>query len=48
MLSCLLILGKKRCMLGCLLMFGGPKCDNHVKGFASSVRFVIVQRTAHR
>ena len=40
MLSCPLILGTKRCMLCCLLMFGGPKCENHVRGFASSVRFV--------
>ena len=48
MLSCLLILGTKRCMLCWLLVFGGPKCDNHVSGFASSVRFVNVQRTACR
>ena len=48
MLSCPLILGTKRCMLCCLLVFGGPKCENHVRGFASSVRFVNMQRTAHR
>ena len=47
MLSCLLILGTKRCMLCCLLLFGGPKCENHVKGFANSVRFVNMRRTAH-
>ena len=40
MLSCLLILGTKRCMLYCLLMFGGPRCENHVREFVSSVRFV--------
>ena len=48
MLSCLLILGTKRCMLCCLLVFGGPKCENLVKGFANSVRFVNMQKTAHR
>ena len=48
MLSCPLILGTKRCMLCCLLVFGGPKCENHVRGFASSVRFVNMQRTARR
>ena len=48
MLSFTPILGTKRCMLCCLLMFGGPKCTNHVRGFASSVRFVIMQRTAFR
>ena len=44
MLSCPLILGTKRCMLCCLLVFGGPKCENHVRGFASSVRFVNMQK----
>ena len=29
-------------------MFGGPKCENLVKGFANSIRFVNMQRTAHR
>ena len=48
MLSCLLILGTKRCMLCCLLMFGGPKCENHVREFVSSVIFVNMLRTAHR
>ena len=46
MLSCLLILGTKRCMLYCLLMFGGPRCENHVTEFISSVRFLNVLRTA--
>ena len=48
MLSCLLILGTKRCMLYCLLIFGCPKCENLVKGFAHSVRFVNILRIAHR
>ena len=48
MLSYLLILGTKRYMLSCLLAFCGPKCENLVKGFANSVRFVNVPRTAHR
>ena len=48
MLSCPLTLGTKRCMLYCLLVFGGPKCENHVRGFACCVRFANVQRTACR
>ena len=48
MLSCLLILGTKRCMLCCLLVFGGPRCENPVSEFVSSVRFVNMLRTALR
>ena len=48
MLSCPLILGKKRCMLCCPLVFGGPKCENHIRGFANSGRFVNMQTTACR
>ena len=48
MISCLLILGTKRCMLCCLLVFGGLKCENQVRGFASNFRFVNIQRTVHR
>ena len=48
MLSCPLILGTKRCMLCWLLMFGGPKCENHVRGYAGSVRFFNMQRIARR
>ena len=48
MLSCLLILGTKRCMLCCLLVFGGHRCENPVREFVSSVRFVNMLRTAHR
>ena len=48
MLSCLLILGTKRCMLYCLLIFGGPRCKNHVKEFVNSVRSVNMLRTAYR
>ena len=48
MLSCLLILGTKRCMLYCLLVFSSPTCENLVRGFVSIVRFANVQRTACR
>ena len=48
MLSFLLILGTKKYMLCCLLVFGGPKCDNYIRGFAGSVRFVNKQTTARR
>ena len=48
MLSCLLILGTKRCMLYSLLVFGGPRCENHVREFVSSVKFVNMLRTARR
>ena len=48
MLSCLLILGTKRCVLCCLLVFVGPKCEDLVKRFANSVRFVNMLRIAHR
>ena len=48
MLSCVLILGTKRCMICYLLVFGGPKCENLVKGFANSVRFVNMLRITHR
>ena len=48
MQSCPLILGTKRSMLCCLLMFGGAKCENHVRAFASSARFINVLRTSHR
>ena len=48
MLSCLLILGTKRCMLCCLLIFGSPRCENHVREFASHVSFVNMLRIAPR
>ena len=48
MLSCLFILGTKRFMLCCLLVFGGHRCENHVKEFVSSFSFVNMLRTAHR
>ena len=46
MLSCLLILGTKICMLYCLLMFGGPRCENHIREFVSSVKFVNILKTS--
>ena len=48
MLSCLLILGPKKCMLCCLLMFGSPKCENLVRQFIGRIRFINMQRTARR
>ena len=33
MLSYPLILGTKKCMLCCMLVFSGPKCENHIRGF---------------
>ena len=47
-LSCLLILGTKRCMIYCPLIFGGPRCENHIREFVNSVRFVNMLRTAQR
>ena len=35
-------------MLCCLLVFGDLKCENLVKGFANSVGFVKIQKTAYR
>ena len=48
MLSCLLILSTKRCILCWLLIFGGPKCENLLKKLVNSVKFVNVQRIAYR
>ena len=46
MLSSLLILATKRCMLYCLLVFGGPRCQIHIRKFVNSVKFVNMLRTA--
>ena len=48
MLSFLLILGTKRCMLCYLLVCGGHRCENRVREFAESVRFVNVLKIAHK
>ena len=48
MISCLLILGPKLCMLCFLLVFGSPRCDNYVREFVSNVRFVKWLKTALR
>ena len=45
-LSCLLILDPKKCMLCCLLMCGGHRCENLVKKFVSNVRSVNVLKIA--
>ena len=47
-LSCLLILGPKRCMLCCLLVCGGHRCEFLVKKFVSNVKFVNVLNIAHK
>ena len=38
MLSYLLLLGTKRCMLCCLLVFSGPRCGNLVRRFVSHLK----------
>ena len=47
-LSCLLILGLKRCMLCCLLMFCIHRCEFLVSKFVSNVRFVNMLKIAHK
>ena len=47
-LSCLLILGPKRCMLCCLLVCGGHRCEFPVREFVSNVRFVNMLKIAHK
>ena len=47
-LSCLLILGLRRCMLCCLPMYGGHTCESLVSRFFSLVRFVNMLRIAHK
>ena len=47
-LSCLLILGPKRCMLCCLLVCGGHRCEFLVSKFVSNVKFVNMLKIAHK
>ena len=47
-LSCMLILGLKRCMLCCLPVYGGHTLEFLVSKFVSLVRFVNVLRIAHK
>ena len=47
-LSCLLILGAKRCVLCCLLVCGGHICEFPVREFISNVRFVNMLKIAHK
>ena len=47
-LSFLLILGPKRCMLCCLLMYSGHRSENPVRKFCSNVRFVNILKIAHK
>ena len=34
-------------MLYCLLVFGGPRCKNHVREFVNSAKFVNMLKTVH-
>ena len=47
-LSCLLILGPKRCMVCCLLVCSGHRCEFLVSEFFSPARFVNMLKIAHR
>ena len=47
-LSCLLTLGSKSCVLCCLLVCSGHRCENLVRKSISSVRFVNMLRIAHK
>ena len=47
-LSCLLILGLKRCMLCCQLVCGFHKCNFLVSKFVSNVKFVSIIKIAHK
>ena len=47
-LSCLLILGLKRCMLYYLLVCDGYRCEYLVRKLVSNVRFVNILKLAHK
>ena len=47
-LSCRLILGLRRCMIYCLLMYGGDRCEFLVSRFVSNLMFVNVLKIAHK
>ena len=47
-LSCLLIMGPKRCMLCCLLVCGGHRWEFLASKFVSLVRFVNMLKIAHK
>ena len=47
-LSCPLILGLKRCMLCCLLVYGGHRCEFLVSKFVSNVKFANMLKIAHK
>ena len=46
-LSCLLILAPKRCMLCCLLVCVGHRCESLVRKFVSNIRFVNMLKIAY-
>ena len=48
MLSCLYILGIKRFMLYFLLVCGCHRCENRVREFSKSARFVNMLKIAHK
>ena len=47
-LSCLLILGLKRCMLFCLLVYGSHRCEFLVSKFVSNVKFANMLNIAYK
>ena len=47
-LSCLLILAQKRCMLYYLLVYGGRRCEFLISKFVSHVGFVNMLNIAHK
>ena len=47
-LTCLLILGLKRCMVCCLLVCGDYSCEFFVSKFDSNVKFVNMLKIAHK
>ena len=47
-LSCLLILGLKRCILFCLLVYGGYRWEFVVSNFVSNVKFFNMLKIAHK
>ena len=47
-LSCFLILGLKRCMLFCLLVCGGHRCEFLISKFVSNAKFFSVLKISHK
>ena len=47
-LSCLLVLSLKKCMLCCLLVCGGHRCEFLVREVVSNVKFVNMLKIAQK